>query len=129
MLTHAAEENRRRVSELRPDSVRLQCLRCRSEFKRQGDGSEEEAGPAEGGRRGQAAVQPEGEDGWDDEEEEQTQQKDDGKGERDLREGLKLLQKNVKNSCVVLIYFDLCLSFSQLLIFFVIVFYDLFQEH
>lgn len=71
---------------------------------------------------------PEGDDGWD-EEEERTQREDDGKGERDLREGFKLLQKNVKNSCVVLIYFDLCSSFSQLLIFFVIVFYDLFQEH
>lgn len=122
---HAAEENRRHVSELRPDGVRLQCLRCRLEFKRQGDGSEEEAGPAEGGRRRQAAMLPEGDDGWD-EEEERTQREDDGKGERDLREEL---QKNVKNSCVVLIYFDLCLSFSQLLIFFVIVFYDLCQEH
>lgn len=96
MLTHAAEENRRRVFELRPDGVRLQCLRCRSEFKRQGDGSEEEAGPAEGGRRRQAAMLPEGDDGWDEEEEERTQREDDGKGERDLREGFKLLQKKCK---------------------------------
>lgn len=126
---HAAEENRRRVSKLRPDGVRLQCLRCRSEFKRQGDGSKEKAGPAEGGRQRQAAMLLEGEDGWD-EDEERTQQEDDGKGERDFREGLKLLHKNVKKtSCVVLIYFDLCSSFSQLLIFFVTVFYDLFQEH
>lgn len=71
---------------------------------------------------------PEGEDGWD-EEEERTQREDDGKGERDFRKGLKLLQKNVKNSCVVLIYFDLCSRLSQLLIFFIIVFYNPFQEH
>lgn len=92
---HAAEENRRRVSELRPDGVRLQCLRCRLEFKQQGDGSEEEAAPAEGGRRRQAAMLPEGEAGWDEEEEERIQREDDGKGERDLREGLELLGKKM----------------------------------
>lgn len=70
---------------------------------------------------------PEGEVGWD--EEEERTQREVGEGEGDFREGLKLKKKKVKNSCVVLIYFDLCSSFSQLLIFFVIVFYDLFQDH
>uniref|UniRef100_UPI0037E8D0BE serine/threonine-protein kinase 11-interacting protein n=1 Tax=Semicossyphus pulcher TaxID=241346 RepID=UPI0037E8D0BE len=45
VLSHVAEENQRRDSELRPSCVRLQCLRCRSEFTRQGgdDKEEEEA--------------------------------------------------------------------------------------
>uniref|UniRef100_A0A4W6F133 Serine/threonine-protein kinase 11-interacting protein n=1 Tax=Lates calcarifer TaxID=8187 RepID=A0A4W6F133_LATCA len=44
VLSPVAEENQRRDSELRPSCVRLQCLRCRSEFELQGEGSEEEAG-------------------------------------------------------------------------------------
>lgn len=51
------EENQRRYSELRPSCVRIQCLRCRSEFTQQGGGSEEEAG-GRAGRRG-AAMLPE----------------------------------------------------------------------
>lgn len=53
-----AEENQRRDSELRPSCVRLQCLRCRSEFELQGEGSEEEAGGR--ARRRGAAMLPEG---------------------------------------------------------------------
>ncbi|XP_054480058.1 serine/threonine-protein kinase 11-interacting protein isoform X3 [Anoplopoma fimbria] len=58
VLTHVAEENQRRASELRPSCVRLQCLRCRSEFELKGDGSEGEAGGR--GRRRGAALLPEG---------------------------------------------------------------------
>lgn len=42
LLAQAAEENRRRVWELRLIGVRLQCLRCRSEFTRQGKEEEDE---------------------------------------------------------------------------------------
>ncbi|XP_075904648.1 serine/threonine-protein kinase 11-interacting protein isoform X2 [Nelusetta ayraudi] len=42
LLAQAAKENRRRVWELRLVGVRLQCLRCRSEFTRQGKEEEEE---------------------------------------------------------------------------------------
>uniref|UniRef100_A0A8C2XQ64 Serine/threonine-protein kinase 11-interacting protein n=1 Tax=Cyclopterus lumpus TaxID=8103 RepID=A0A8C2XQ64_CYCLU len=42
VLTHVAEENQRRDAELRPRCVRLQCLRCRSEFTLKGGGREEE---------------------------------------------------------------------------------------
>lgn len=44
MLSRAAEEKRRRDSELRPTRDRLQCLRCGSEFTRQIDGGEDDAG-------------------------------------------------------------------------------------
>ncbi|XP_029942141.1 serine/threonine-protein kinase 11-interacting protein [Salarias fasciatus] len=42
ILSSVAEENRRRDSELSASRVRLQCLRCRAEFSRQGAGKEEE---------------------------------------------------------------------------------------
>ncbi|XP_018516543.1 serine/threonine-protein kinase 11-interacting protein isoform X2 [Lates calcarifer] len=58
VLSPVAEENQRRDSELRPSCVRLQCLRCRSEFELQGEGSEEEAGGR--ARRRGAAMLPEG---------------------------------------------------------------------
>lgn len=76
VLSHVAEENQRRDSELRPSCVRLQCLRCRSEFTRKVESSEEEAT-----RRRGAAMLPEGvkEQG----DEEPTEGDDDGKGERD----------------------------------------------
>ncbi|KAK2857023.1 hypothetical protein Q5P01_005758 [Channa striata] len=60
VLSHVMEENQRRDSELRPSRVRMQCLRCRSEFMCRGDGSEEDAG-ARAKRRG-AAVLPEDEE-------------------------------------------------------------------
>ncbi|XP_029373296.1 serine/threonine-protein kinase 11-interacting protein isoform X2 [Echeneis naucrates] len=44
VLSHVAEENQRHGSQLRPHCVRLQCLRCRSEFELQGGNSEEEVG-------------------------------------------------------------------------------------
>ncbi|XP_020497825.2 serine/threonine-protein kinase 11-interacting protein isoform X1 [Labrus bergylta] len=44
VLFHVAEENQRRVLELRPSCVLLQCLRCRSEFTLQGGVAEDEAG-------------------------------------------------------------------------------------
>lgn len=69
-----AEENRRRDSELRPSCVRLQCLRCRSEFTP----SEEVAGGR--GRRGGPALLPEGVDERDDEE--LTEFNEDVRGER-----------------------------------------------
>ncbi|CAJ1086801.1 serine/threonine-protein kinase 11-interacting protein isoform X3 [Xyrichtys novacula] len=51
VLSQVAEENQRRDSELRPNScIRLQCLRCRSEFTLQGGVAEEEAA-AEGRSR------------------------------------------------------------------------------
>ncbi|XP_060888124.1 serine/threonine-protein kinase 11-interacting protein isoform X2 [Labrus mixtus] len=43
VLSHVAEENQRRVLELRPSCVLLQCLRCRSEFTLQGGVAEDEA--------------------------------------------------------------------------------------
>uniref|UniRef100_A0A8C9XT53 Serine/threonine-protein kinase 11-interacting protein n=1 Tax=Sander lucioperca TaxID=283035 RepID=A0A8C9XT53_SANLU len=43
VLTSVAEENQQRDSVLRPSCVRLQCLRCRSEFTLKEEGSEEEA--------------------------------------------------------------------------------------
>lgn len=86
MLTHVAEENRRRHSELRPRRVRLQCLRCGSEFTPKGGGreEEEEEEAAEGGgaaRRRGAASRPQGvgEQG----EEELTGYNVDTKGESD----------------------------------------------
>ncbi|XP_042368999.1 serine/threonine-protein kinase 11-interacting protein isoform X2 [Plectropomus leopardus] len=56
VLTHVAEENQQRDSELRPSCVRLQCLRCRSEFTLKGEGIEEEAG-GRARRRGAAMLQ------------------------------------------------------------------------
>ncbi|XP_034533610.1 serine/threonine-protein kinase 11-interacting protein isoform X2 [Notolabrus celidotus] len=52
VLSHVAEENQRRDSELRPSSVRLQCLRCRSEFTLQGGAAKEEAGGRSGDDEG-----------------------------------------------------------------------------
>nr|XP_046238382.1 serine/threonine-protein kinase 11-interacting protein isoform X4 [Scatophagus argus] len=60
VLSHVAEENQRRDSELRPSCVRLQCLRCRSEFTREGEGSEGELGGR--ARRRKAAMLPGGEE-------------------------------------------------------------------
>ncbi|KAM9334363.1 serine/threonine-protein kinase 11-interacting protein [Symphorus nematophorus] len=80
MLSHVAEENQRRDFELRPSCVRLQCLRCRSEFTRQGEGSEEEAGGR--ARRRGAAMLPDGEE--EQEEKELTECNDDGKGNSDI---------------------------------------------
>ncbi|XP_067356951.1 serine/threonine-protein kinase 11-interacting protein isoform X2 [Channa argus] len=61
VLSHVMEENQQRDSELlQPSCVRMQCLRCRSEFMRQGDGCEEDArGRA---KRIGAAMLPEDED-------------------------------------------------------------------
>ncbi|XP_041834979.1 serine/threonine-protein kinase 11-interacting protein isoform X2 [Melanotaenia boesemani] len=53
ILSHVAEENKRRDSVLGPSCVRLQCLRCRSEFAPQGEAGEEVAG---GGVRRREAV-------------------------------------------------------------------------
>ncbi|XP_073318442.1 serine/threonine-protein kinase 11-interacting protein isoform X2 [Pagrus major] len=80
VLSHVAEENQRRDSELRPSCVRLQCLRCRSEFSRKAESSEEEA--AGRARRRGAAMLPEGveEQG----EEELTEGDDDAKGNSNI---------------------------------------------
>lgn len=59
MLTHVAEENQQRRSERRPSCVRLQCLRCRSEFTLKGDKREEVDDEEEAGgrmRRGAASL-------------------------------------------------------------------------
>ena len=82
MLSHVAEENQRCDSELRPSCVRLQCLRCRSEFTRQRESSEEEAGGR--ARRRGAAMLPDGE--VEQEEEEPTECDGDGRGESDESE-------------------------------------------
>ncbi|XP_040888609.1 serine/threonine-protein kinase 11-interacting protein isoform X2 [Toxotes jaculatrix] len=74
VLSDVVEENQRRDSELRPSHVRLQCLRCRSEFVPQGEGSEEEAGGRS--RRRGAAMLPEGVEEQD--REEQTRAECDG---------------------------------------------------
>ncbi|XP_049919526.1 serine/threonine-protein kinase 11-interacting protein isoform X2 [Epinephelus moara] len=76
VLTPVAEENQQRDFELRPSCVRLQCLRCRSEFTLKGEGSEEEAGGR--GRRRGAALLPEGVE--EQNEEELTEVNDDSKG-------------------------------------------------
>ncbi|XP_041822149.1 serine/threonine-protein kinase 11-interacting protein isoform X2 [Chelmon rostratus] len=75
VLSHVTDENLRRDSELRPSCVRLQCLRCRSEFTQQGEGGEEVAALRARGRG--AAMLPEGEEEKD--EEEQTECDDDSK--------------------------------------------------
>lgn len=75
-----AEENQRRDDELRPSCVRLQCLRCRSEFTLQRESSEEEAGGR--ARRRGAAMLPEGVEEQD--EEELTEWDDDSKGESEM---------------------------------------------
>uniref|UniRef100_A0A669CBJ8 Serine/threonine-protein kinase 11-interacting protein n=1 Tax=Oreochromis niloticus TaxID=8128 RepID=A0A669CBJ8_ORENI len=45
ILSNVVEENQRRVSELCHSCIRLQCLRCRSEFTLQGEADEEEICP------------------------------------------------------------------------------------
>ncbi|KAK9523989.1 hypothetical protein VZT92_017860 [Zoarces viviparus] len=74
VLTHVAEENQRRHSELRPSRVRLQCLRCRSEFTLK----EEEVAGGRARRRG-AALLPGGVD--EQEEEELREYNEDTKGD------------------------------------------------
>ncbi|XP_044043779.1 serine/threonine-protein kinase 11-interacting protein isoform X2 [Siniperca chuatsi] len=81
VLSHVAEENQRRDSELRPSCVRLQCLRCRSEITLQGEGSEEEAGGR--ARRREAAMLPEGVEEQDGEELTEAQC-DDSKGNSNI---------------------------------------------
>lgn len=84
VLSHVAEENQRRDSELRPSCVRLQCLRCRSEFTREAQSSEEEAAAAAGrARRRGAAMLPEAAEERGDEE--PTEGDDDGKGHFQIR--------------------------------------------
>lgn len=84
MLSHVAEENQRRDSELRPSCVRLQCLRCRSEFTREAQSGEEEAAAAAGrARRRGAAMLPEAAEERGDEE--PTEGDDDGKGHFQIR--------------------------------------------
>ncbi|XP_034034142.1 serine/threonine-protein kinase 11-interacting protein [Thalassophryne amazonica] len=63
VLSRVVEENRRRESKFRPSCVRLQCLRCRSEFTLQGASSEEEEG--ERAHKRVVAMLPEGADQWD----------------------------------------------------------------
>ncbi|XP_008299492.1 serine/threonine-protein kinase 11-interacting protein [Stegastes partitus] len=79
ILSRVAEENQRRDAELWPSCVRLQCLRCRSEFTLQTEGSEEKAG---GRMRKRGSVMlPEGADEQDGEEPTETTDYDDnGKG-------------------------------------------------
>lgn len=86
VLSNVAEENQRRDSKLRTGSVRLQCLRCRSEFTQSEEEEEEEAVGGRSRRRRRrrgAAMLPEGVD--ERSEEELTEGGDDGKGERDER--------------------------------------------
>ncbi|XP_030012122.1 serine/threonine-protein kinase 11-interacting protein isoform X2 [Sphaeramia orbicularis] len=59
VLSRVVEENQRQDSIFGPSSVRLQCLRCRSEFTLQADGSDEE--PGSRARRRGAAMLPGGE--------------------------------------------------------------------
>lgn len=80
VLSHVAEENRRRDSELRPSCLRLQCLRCRSEFTAQGGRSEEEAGGRVRSRG--AAILPES--GEERDEEESTERDDNSKGNTNI---------------------------------------------
>ncbi|XP_034720239.1 serine/threonine-protein kinase 11-interacting protein isoform X2 [Etheostoma cragini] len=80
VLSSVAEENQRRDSVLRPSCVRLQCLRCRSEFTLQGEGSEEQArGRA---RRRGAVMLPVGVDEL--AQEEFTEFDDDSKGNNNI---------------------------------------------
>ncbi|XP_069020138.1 serine/threonine-protein kinase 11-interacting protein isoform X2 [Embiotoca jacksoni] len=58
ILSHVAEENQCRDSKLSPRCVRLQCLRCKSEFTLQGEADEEEVGGRV--RRRGAVMLPEG---------------------------------------------------------------------
>lgn len=87
MLSRVVEENQRRDAELGPSSVRLQCLRCGSEFTRHGQGSgeeEEEVEEEEAGARGSrrtSVMLPRGEEEQD--EEEAMEGIEDGKGEMD----------------------------------------------
>ncbi|XP_076579725.1 serine/threonine-protein kinase 11-interacting protein isoform X1 [Chaetodon auriga] len=75
VLSHVTDENQRRDSELRPSCVRLQCLRCGSEFTHQ----EEAAGRA---RRREAAMLPGGEEEKD--EEERPECDDESKGNSNI---------------------------------------------
>lgn len=52
ILSNVVEENQRRDSELCHSCIRLQCLRCRSEFTLQGGDDEEDAGEQTTKRRG-----------------------------------------------------------------------------
>lgn len=81
MLSHVVEENQQRDFDQRPSCVHLQCLRCKSEFTRQGEGSEEEEVSGRRKRKRKAVMLPEGEEEQD--EEEVTKRVNDGKGERD----------------------------------------------
>ncbi|XP_060922997.1 serine/threonine-protein kinase 11-interacting protein [Limanda limanda] len=74
VLCHVAEENQRRDSELRPQRLLMQCLRCRSEFTLRGESGEEEAG---GGARRRI---PKGGDERDGEESTEAEGNDDSKG-------------------------------------------------
>ncbi|XP_046886845.1 serine/threonine-protein kinase 11-interacting protein [Hypomesus transpacificus] len=69
VLSRVSEENERRVSEGRPGRVRLQCLRCGSEFSL---GREEEKGGRGGRGRGRGALH-EGGDHLEEEEKEEEQ--------------------------------------------------------
>lgn len=86
MLSHVAEENQRRDAELRPSCVHLQCLRCRSEFMRQGEGGEEEA---EGRVRKRGAAMLSGGEEAQNEEELRECDDNDNKGERKIYNSLQ----------------------------------------
>ncbi|KAJ8004133.1 hypothetical protein DPEC_G00155610 [Dallia pectoralis] len=60
VLSRAVDENQRRVTHLLPSSVRLQCLRCKSEFSQRG-GEKEERGRGLRRLRQQDGVEEEGE--------------------------------------------------------------------
>ncbi|KAM6893733.1 serine/threonine-protein kinase 11-interacting protein [Xenentodon cancila] len=60
ILSHMVEENQRRIPEDGPSCVRLQCLRCRSEFTPRGKAGEHEA--AGRWRKTEAVMLPEGEE-------------------------------------------------------------------
>ncbi|XP_019128793.2 serine/threonine-protein kinase 11-interacting protein isoform X2 [Larimichthys crocea] len=72
VLSNVAAENQRRDAELRHGCVRLQCLRCRSEFTQSEEEEEEQPGGRSRRRRRRrrrgAAMLPEGVDGRDEEE-------------------------------------------------------------
>lgn len=80
ILSNVVEENQRRVSELCPSCIRLQCLRCRSEFTLQGEAQEDEAGGRTTRRRG-AVMLPEGVEEQDGEELTETQWAGKGKSQ------------------------------------------------
>ncbi|XP_035808042.1 serine/threonine-protein kinase 11-interacting protein isoform X2 [Amphiprion ocellaris] len=80
ILSHVVEENRCSDSEFWPSCVRLQCLRCRSEFALQGETSEEEAGRKT--RKRGAVMLPDGVEEQDGEE--LTEYNDDTKGKTQI---------------------------------------------